>query len=186
MSITTLVSKYITSAEQVMSKIERVNGPINVNAKKIDDVLEHVRDYLEDAKYYKAQGKLETSLTSVAYCEGLLDTLRLLGVVIRVVSKPQRTRIVLASGVFDLLHLGHVKFLEAAKKAGGKNAKLLVIVARDSTVQDAKGRKPVMPENQRLALVGSLKVVDDAVLGLEDFDVGDVIQRVANTSTKMD
>lgn len=84
----------------------------------------------------------------------------------------------LASGVFDLLHLGHVKFLEAAKEAGGKNAKLLVIVARDSTVQDAKGRRPIMPENQRLALVESLKVVDDAVLGLEDFDVGDVIQRI--------
>lgn len=92
--------------------------------------------------------------------------------------KPKRTKIVLASGVFDLLHLGHVKFLEAAKKAGGKNAKLLVIVARDSTVQDAKGRRPIMPENQRLALVKSLKVVDDAVLGLEDFDVGDVIQRI--------
>jgi len=85
---------------------------------------------------------------------------------------------VLASGVFDLLHLGHVKFLEEAKKAGGKNARLLVIVARDSTVQDAKGRRPIMPENQRLALVESLKVVDDAVLGLEDFDVGDVIQRI--------
>jgi len=85
---------------------------------------------------------------------------------------------VLASGVFDLLHLGHVKFLEEAKKAGGKNAELLVVVARDSTVVDTKGRKPVMSENQRLALVESLKVVDDAVLGLEDFDVGDVIQRV--------
>jgi len=95
-----------------------------------------------------------------------------------VAGKPRRTKIVLASGVFDLLHLGHVKFLEAAKKAGGKNAKLLVIVARDSTVQDAKGRRPIMPENQRLALVESLKVVDDAVLGLEDFDVGDVIQRI--------
>jgi FAD synthetase len=95
-----------------------------------------------------------------------------------VAGKPKRTKIVLASGVFDLLHLGHVKFLEAAKKAGGKNAKLLVIVARDSTVQDAKGRRPIMPENQRLALVESLKVVDDAVLGLEDFDVGDVIQRI--------
>jgi FAD synthetase len=82
-----------------------------------------------------------------------------------VAGKPKRTKIVLASGVFDLLHLGHVKFLEAAKEAGGKNAKLLVIVARDSTVQDAKGRRPIMPENQRLALVESLKVVDDAVLG---------------------
>ena len=44
-------------------------------------VLRWAADYLEDAKYYKAQGKLETSLTSVAYCEGLLDALRLLGAV---------------------------------------------------------------------------------------------------------
>jgi FAD synthetase len=80
--------------------------------------------------------------------------------------------------VFDLLHLGHVKFLEEAKKAGGKDAELLVIVARDCTVQRMKGRKPIMPENQRRALVESLRVVDEAVLGLEDFDIGDVIDRV--------
>ena len=84
----------------------------------------------------------------------------------------------LASGVFDLLHLGHVKFLEEAKKAGGKGAELLVIVARDSTVQKMKGRKPVIPEDQRRALVEALRVVDEAVLGLEDFDIGDVIERV--------
>ena len=89
-----------------------------------------------------------------------------------------KRKVVLASGVFDLLHLGHVKFLEEAKKAGGKNAELVVIVARDSTVQDTKGRKPIMPENQRRALVESLRVVDVAVLGLEDFDIGDVIERV--------
>jgi FAD synthetase len=84
----------------------------------------------------------------------------------------------LASGVFDLLHLGHVKFLEEAKKAGGENAKLVVIVARDNTVKDTKGRKPIMPENQRRALVESLRVVDAAVLGIEDFDIGEVIERV--------
>ena len=76
------------------------------------------------------------------------------------------------------MHLGHVKFLEEAKKAGGKNAKLVVIVARDSTVKDTKGRKPIMPENQRRALVESLRVVDAAVLGIEDFDIGEVIERV--------
>jgi FAD synthetase len=80
--------------------------------------------------------------------------------------------------VFDLLHLGHVKFLEEAKKAGGKNAELIVIIARDSTVQQTKGRKPIMPENQRRALVESLKVVDEAVLGFENFDIGDVIERI--------
>jgi FAD synthetase len=92
--------------------------------------------------------------------------------------KSKRKKIVLASGVFDLLHLGHVRFLEEAKKAGGKNAQLLVIVARDSTVQETKGRKPVIPENQRLALVESLKVVNEALLGLEDFDVGEVIRTI--------
>ena len=92
--------------------------------------------------------------------------------------KTRKRRVVLASGVFDLLHLGHVKFLEEAKKAGGKNAKLVVIVARDSTVKDTKGRKPIMPENQRRALVESLRVVDAAVLGIENFDIGEVIESV--------
>ena len=84
----------------------------------------------------------------------------------------------MASGVFDLLHLGHVKFLEEAKKAGGKNAELLVIIARDLTVEKTKGRKPVMPENQRRSLVESLRMVDEAVLGLENFDIGTVIEKI--------
>jgi FAD synthetase len=92
--------------------------------------------------------------------------------------QPATQTVVLASGVFDLLHLGHVKFLEEAKQTGGKNAKLVVIIARDSTVGKAKGRKTIMPENQRRALVESLKVVDEAILGLEDFDIGDVIERI--------
>ncbi len=86
--------------------------------------------------------------------------------------------VVLASGVFDLLHYGHVKFLEEAKKLGGKNAKLVVVIARDSTVMKTKARKPVMPENQRRKLVESLKVVDEAVLGVENFNLGDVIQKL--------
>jgi FAD synthetase len=90
----------------------------------------------------------------------------------------RKRKVVLASGVFDLLHFGHVKFLEDAKKAGGKNAKLIVVIARDSTVEQTKGRRPIMPENQRLALVESLKVVDEAVLGLEDLDVGGIIGEV--------
>jgi FAD synthetase len=93
-------------------------------------------------------------------------------------SKHGKKKVVLASGVFDLLHLGHVKFLEEAKKASGKDAELLVIIARDSTVEKNKGRKPIMPENQRRALVESLKVVDEAVLGFEEFDIGDVIERI--------
>lgn len=90
----------------------------------------------------------------------------------------KKRKIVLASGTFDLLHLGHVKYLEEAKKAGGRNAELMVIVARDGTVEKRRGTKSIVPENQRRALVGSLRVVDDAILGYEDFDIEKVIQKI--------
>jgi len=90
----------------------------------------------------------------------------------------KKSKVVLASGTFDLLHLGHVKYLEEAKKAGGKSAKLVVIVARDRTVEERKGKRPVMPEEHRRALVESLKVVNQAVLGHEDFDMGKVIDEI--------
>jgi FAD synthetase len=94
------------------------------------------------------------------------------------VGKAKKKKVVLASGTFDLLHFGHVKYLEEAKKAGGENAELVVIVARDNTVEKRKGKKPVMPEDQRRALVESLKVVDEALLGYEEFDMGKVIERI--------
>jgi FAD synthetase len=93
-------------------------------------------------------------------------------------NKTAKPKVVLASGVFDLLHLGHVRFLEDAKKAGGANSKLVVIIAKDSTVERIKGRKPIMSEDQRLALVESLKVVDEAVMGFEGLDIGEVIEKI--------
>ncbi len=90
----------------------------------------------------------------------------------------RKRRVVLASGNFDLLHLGHVKYLEEAKEAGGENAKLIVIVARDSTIKKMKGRKPVMSEDQRRSLVESLKVVDEAILGYEELDIGKVLEKI--------
>ncbi|RJS89522.1 FAD synthase [Candidatus Bathyarchaeota archaeon] len=90
----------------------------------------------------------------------------------------KRRRVVLASGAFDLLHYGHVYYLTNAKKAGGENAKLVVIVAKDKTVERLKGKKPIIPEDQRRALVESLKVVDEAILGYEDMDMLKVIEKV--------
>ena len=89
-----------------------------------------------------------------------------------------KRKVVLASGVFDLLHLGHVRFLEEAKRAGGENAKLITIIATDNTVEKSKGRKPIMSEDQRCALVKSLRVVDEAVLGYENMDIGEVIGKI--------
>jgi FAD synthetase len=87
-------------------------------------------------------------------------------------------KVVLASGTFDLLHFGHVRFLEEAKRAGGEEAKLVVIVARDSTVMDRKAERPVMSEDQRRALVEALEVVDEAILGFENFSIGKVIEKI--------
>jgi FAD synthetase len=85
---------------------------------------------------------------------------------------------VLASGVFDLLHYGHIRFLEEAKKLGGPDAKLVVIVASDETVTRAKGHPPVIPEDQRRAVVESLKVVDEAILGYRDMDLDKVMKTI--------
>jgi FAD synthetase len=70
---------------------------------------------------------------------------------------------VMASGVFDLLHLGHIHYLQEAKKLGDE---LVVVVATDATVRKRK-HEPVTPGTMRLEMVESLKVVDRAVLGRE-------------------
>jgi FAD synthetase len=85
---------------------------------------------------------------------------------------------VLASGVFDLLHYGHIRFLEEAKKLGGPDARLVVIVASDETVTRIKGRPPVIPEDQRRAVIESLKVVDEAHIGYKEQDLDKVLATI--------
>jgi FAD synthetase len=86
--------------------------------------------------------------------------------------------LVLASGVFDLVHYGHIRFIEEAKKLGGENSRLVVIVARDKTVKRLKGRRPIIPEDQRRAVVESLKPVDEAILGYEDLSFKETIAKI--------
>ena len=88
------------------------------------------------------------------------------------------SRTVLAAGVFDLLHYGHIRYLEEAKKTGGPDARLVVIIARDETVKRIKGSDPIIPEDQRRAVIEALKVVDEALLGFEDMDLDRVLQQV--------
>ena len=77
---------------------------------------------------------------------------------------------VMATGTFDLLHIGHIYFLKEAKKLGDK---LIVIVARDSTVRKLK-HEPVTPEEMRLQLIKELRIVDEAYLGKKD-DMYDIV-----------
>ena len=89
-----------------------------------------------------------------------------------------KRKVVLATGAFDLLHYGHLNFLQEARKMGGRDARLIVIVARDSTVEARKGKKPIVPEDQRRALIEALKAVDDAILGFEDMNYEAVIDKL--------
>jgi len=81
MTIEELVSKYIRNTKRVFKEMEITQGSVLIDDKKIETVIETAKRYLEDAKYYQDKRKVETGLASVAYSEGLLDALRLLGAV---------------------------------------------------------------------------------------------------------
>ena len=84
---------------------------------------------------------------------------------------------VMASGTFDILHPGHGIYLEEAKKLGGKDARLYVVVACDSTVEHNK-RIPIVNENQRVELVRMLKPVYKACLGNENGDIFKIVEEI--------
>jgi cytidyltransferase-like protein len=81
----------------------------------------------------------------------------------------KRIRVVLAGGVYDVLHVGHLAALTEAKALGDV---LVVVVATDVTVETLKGRRPALPEEDRRVLVEGLKPVDKAILGYEDVGFG--------------
>lgn len=68
---------------------------------------------------------------------------------------------VMASGVFDIIHTGHISYLTQAKSFGDE---LVVVVACDETVRKKK-HEPITPEDMRARIVGSMKPVDRAIVG---------------------
>ena len=74
-------------------------------------------------------------------------------------------RVVLAGGVFDIIHPGHIHTLNAAKKLGDV---LVVVVATDNTAVKMKKRRPIHTQEQRQELVNSLSMVDVSLIGQED------------------
>ena len=73
--------------------------------------------------------------------------------------------IVLAGGVFDIIHPGHISTLNAAKALGDV---LVVVVATDKTAVKMKKRNPIHSQEQRQELVNSLEVVDLCLIGQEE------------------
>jgi len=84
-------------------------------------------------------------------------------------------RIVLANGNFDLLHVGHVRYLRGAKELGGK---LVVAINSDESVRALKGEgRPVMPAEERAEIVAALGDVD-AVVIFPELDVRALIREI--------
>lgn len=81
---------------------------------------------------------------------------------------------VMASGVFDILHTGHISYLEQAKAMGDE---LYVVVASDETVRKRK-HEPITPEEMRVKLVSSLKPVDKAILGNSGGDMYSILNKI--------
>lgn len=84
-------------------------------------------------------------------------------------------RIILANGNFDLLHVGHVRYLRGAKELGGK---LVVAINSDESVRALKGEgRPVMPAEERAEIVAALADVD-AVVIFPELDVRALIREI--------
>lgn len=87
----------------------------------------------------------------------------------------QGKSIVLANGAFDLLHVGHLRYLTAARREGDI---LVVAVNSDQSVRRLKGPgRPIVPQDERLELLGALACVDALVLFDQD-TVADVLRVV--------
>jgi rfaE bifunctional protein nucleotidyltransferase chain/domain len=84
-------------------------------------------------------------------------------------------RITLANGAFDLLHVGHVRYLRAAKQLGGK---LVVAINSDASVRALKGEgRPIVPADERAEIVAALADVD-AVVIFPESDVRAIIREI--------
>ena len=84
-------------------------------------------------------------------------------------------RITLANGNFDLLHVGHVRYLRGAKELGGR---LVVGVNSDASVRALKGEgRPIMPEQERAEILAALADVD-AIVIFPELDVRAIIHEI--------
>lgn len=81
---------------------------------------------------------------------------------------------VMCFGSFDVLHPGHIAYLKEAKKFGDN---LIVVVARDNTIKNIKGKEPKYSERERLEHVRGLPFVDKAILGYEK-DPYEIIEEI--------
>jgi len=80
-SLENLTAKYIRNAEHAFETLRFSENQRSLSECKVKEIVELARAYMKDAGFYLKEGKSETALSSIAYCEGLLDALRLLGLI---------------------------------------------------------------------------------------------------------
>jgi len=72
------VLKYISKTDKVLRNLKVEGSPSSISANLIIEVVDEAKRYFEDAKYYLERKEYDVSLASIAYCEGLLDALRIM------------------------------------------------------------------------------------------------------------
>lgn len=152
--------KYIANVKEALRQLE------GRDLGKASKLVEQAKKYLSDAEYYLEKRDLLTSIACSSYAEGLLDAIRLLEIAEVEWPRSERQR-VLVGGAFEIIHPGHLHLLRKARDLG----RVVVVVARDSTIQRLKGRPPLVPEQQRLEVVKSIRYVDEAYLGSDPLDI---------------
>lgn len=162
------IRAYIFNVRQALDQLREKRMP-----REFRVLLDLAESYLSDAQYYFEKGDEFTALACIGYAEGLIDSLRHLGVV-EIDWKPlssllKRPKVVVA-GSFEILHPGHLWLLKHAWVMG----EVYVIVSRDVNFEKYKGRKPVVPEKDRLEVVKAIKYVSHAVLG----DMVDILKPI--------
>lgn len=89
--------------------------------------------------------------------------------------RTQGEKITLANGCFDVFHVGHVRYLRAAKQLGGR---LVVAINSDESVRKLKGQgRPVMPAEERAEILAALADVD-AVIIFDESDVRALVREI--------
>lgn len=155
-------------AEIYVRNLENAIETLKLHDSRANDVVELAKAYLRDAKFYLSRGDTTTSIAAASYAEGLLDALRLLGLVDFEWRRPSEIeknyRKVFIAGTFELIHPGHIFYMEQAWRLG----RVVAVVSRDTNAAKIKGRTVSIPAENRLKVVSSIYFVHKARLGYED------------------
>ncbi|MCV0392677.1 MAG: FAD synthase [Nitrosopumilus sp.] len=145
-------SEKVILSSMYVSEIEGIS-PFEIISKKTSLSLNEINSKIDELVKKQLINKDRTTLTEIGR---------------------NSLRVVLAGGVFDIIHPGHIHTLNAAKALGDV---LVVVVATDNTAVKMKKRRPLHSQEQRQELVQSLSIVDLCLIGQED-DIFKTVNRV--------